>query len=79
MLVHVPCSAGVLSVPNYCSVYYTGVKNNCLKLKSEVGMAMLKSKQTRVVGIISIYIWYIPMLAFLVRLCDTTTSIHRYS
>ena len=24
-------------------------KNNCLKLKSEVGMAVLKSKQTRVV------------------------------
>ena len=24
-------------------------KNNCLKLKNEVGMAVLKSKQTRVV------------------------------
>ena len=29
--------------------YYTSIKNNCLKLKSEVGMAVLKSKQTRVV------------------------------
>ena len=27
----------------------TSVKNNCLKLKNEVGMAVLKSKQTRVV------------------------------
>ena len=28
---------------------YTSIKNNCLKLKNEVGMAVLKSKQTRVV------------------------------
>ena len=28
---------------------YTSIKNNCLKLKTEVGMTVLKSKQTRVV------------------------------
>ena len=28
---------------------YTSIKNNCLKLKNEVGMEVLKSKQTRVV------------------------------
>ena len=35
----------------YRHVYfnYTSIKNNCLKLKNEVGMAVLKSKQTRVV------------------------------
>ena len=33
----------------------TSIKNNCL-MKSEVGMAVLKSKQTRVVGVISIYV-----------------------
>ena len=27
----------------------TSIKNNCLKLKNEVGMEVLKSKQTRVV------------------------------
>ena len=27
----------------------TSIKNNCLKLKNEVGMAVLKNKQTRVV------------------------------
>ena len=31
-------------------------KNNCLKLKNEVGMEVLKSKQTRVVEIISTYV-----------------------
>ena len=36
------------------SIYITSIKNNCL-MKSEVGMAVLKSKQTRVVGIISTY------------------------
>ena len=30
-------------------VYITSIKNNCLKLKNEVGMEVLKSKQTRVV------------------------------
>ena len=35
--------------------YYTSIKNNCL-MKSEVGMAVLKSKQTRVVGVISTYV-----------------------
>ena len=45
-------------------------------MKSEVGMAVLESKQTRVVGIISTYVYYIPTLAFLVRVCDTATPIH---
>ena len=63
---------------NQCTVTSTSIKNNCL-MKSEVGMAVLKSKQTRIVGIISTYVQYIPTLAFLVRLCDTSTSIHRYS
>ena len=31
------------------------IKNNCL-MKSEVGMGVLKSKQTRVVGVNSIYV-----------------------
>ena len=51
---------------------YTSIKNNCLKLKNEVGMAVLKSKQTRVVvsyiDIISTYACFFR----LVRLCDTT-------
>ena len=29
----------------------TSIKNNCIKLKVEVGMAVLKSMQTKVVGI----------------------------
>ena len=35
---------GTTAVLSLCT---TSVKNNCLKLKSEVGMAVLKSKQTR--------------------------------
>ena len=39
----------------------TSIKKNCLKLKNEVGMAVLKSKQTRVVAsyieIISTYVY----------------------
>ena len=39
----------------------TSIKNNCLKLKNKVGMAVLKSKQTRVVAsyieIISTYVY----------------------
>ena len=35
--------------------YITNKKNNCL-MKSEVGMAVLKSKQTRVVGVVSTYV-----------------------
>ena len=53
----------------YIKIIYK-YKNNCL-MKSEIGMAVLKTKQTRIVGIISTYVWYIPTLAFLVRLCDT--------
>ena len=45
----------------YILYYITSIKNNCLKLKNEVGMAVLKSKQTRVVAsyieIISTYIY----------------------
>ena len=40
----------------------TSVKTNYKKLKGEVGMAVPKSKQTRVVGIITSL--YIPTLAF---------------
>ena len=42
---------------NIATMYYYKYKNNYLKLKSEVGMAVLKSKQTRLVGIISTYIY----------------------
>ena len=50
------------SIPQIYTHYYniTSIKNNCLKLKNEVGMAVLKSKQTRVVAsyieIISTYV-----------------------
>ena len=40
------------------------IKNNYLKLKNKVGMAVLKSKQTRLVGIISTYIVH-PYSCFL--------------
>ena len=56
----------------------TSIKNNRLKLKNEVGMAVLKSKQTRVVAsyieIISTYVYStsLRLLFRLVRLCDTT-------
>ena len=39
----------------YYNIYIYKYKNNCL-MKSEVGMAVLKSKQTRVVGVISTYV-----------------------
>ena len=42
----------------------TSIKNNYLKLKSEVGKAVLRSKQTKLVGIISTYLC---TLAFLIR------------
>ena len=53
----------------------TSIKNNCLKLKNEVGMAVLKSKQTRVVNRDNQHIRRVhPYACFfrLVRLCDTT-------
>ena len=34
-------------------IMVTSIKNICIKLKGEVGMAMPKSTQTRVVGIIT--------------------------
>ena len=41
-------------------------KIDCLKLKSEVGMALLKCKQTRLVGIISTYMYVVhPYACFL--------------
>ena len=48
----------MMRAPVYNDYFHSNyfVKSNCLKLKSEVGMAVLKSKQTRVVGIISTYI-----------------------
>ena len=65
-----------MRAPVYNDYFHSNyfVKRNCLKLKSEVGMAVLKSKQTRIVGIISTYVYYIPTLALLVRVCDTTTT-----
>ena len=56
------------------SYNYTSIKNNCLKLKNEVGMAVLKSKQTRVVYRDNQHIRSVhPYACFfrLVRLCDT--------
>ena len=53
----------------------TSIKNNCLKLKNEVGMAVLKSKQTRVVYRDNQHIRIVHPYAYffrLVRLCDTT-------
>ena len=48
----------------------TSVKNICIKLKGEVGMAVPKSTQPRVVGII-IHTRYISTLAFLIMvMCD---------
>ena len=50
------CRAIMPSIP-----LITSIKNNCLKLKNEVGMAVLKSKPTRVVAsyieIISTYVY----------------------
>ena len=56
-------------------IYTTSIKNNCLKLKNEVGMEVLKSKQTRVVYRDNQHICIVhPYTCFfrLVRLCDTT-------
>ena len=56
------------------TVYITSIKNSCLKLKNEVGMAVLKSKQTRVVYRDNQHIRIVhPYACFfrLVRLCDT--------
>ena len=53
----------------------TSIKKNCLKLKNEVGMEVLKSKQTRVVHRDNQHIRIVhPYACFfrLVRLCDTT-------
>ena len=36
----------------------TSIKNNCSNLRCEVGMAVLKSKRTGVVGTISTYMVY---------------------
>ena len=40
---------GTFIVRSYRYINYNKYKNNCLKLKNEVGMEVLKSKQTRVV------------------------------
>ena len=59
-------------------------KNNCLKLKNEVGMEVLKSKQTRVVYRDNQHIRIVhPYACFLIGLSDCVillyTSIHQYS
>ena len=60
------------------------IKNNCLKLKNEVGMAVLKSKQTRVVYRDNQHIRIVhPYACFLIGSSDCVillyTSIHQYS
>ena len=52
---HTPARLGICAP---IVIIITSIKNNCLKLKNEVGMAVLKSKQTRVVYIevISAYV-----------------------
>ena len=57
----------------------TSIKNNCLKLKNEVGMAVLKSNQPRVVYRDNQHIRIVhPYACFywLIRLCDTTVYFH---
>ena len=68
---------GIITATHHHSNYIivTSIKNNCLKLKNEVGMAVLKSKQTRVVygdnQHIRIAHPYTCFFRF-IRLCDTT-------
>ena len=62
----------------------TSIKNNCLKLKNEVGMEVLKSKQTRVVYRDNQHIRIVhPYACFLIGPSDCVillyTSIHQYS
>ena len=64
--------------------YYTSIKNNCLKLKNEVGMEVLKSKQTRVVYRDNQHIRIVhPYACFLIGPSDCVillyTSIHQYN
>ena len=59
-------------------------KNNCLKLKNEVGMEVLKRKQTRVVYRDNQHICIVhPYACFLIGSSDCVillyTSIHQYS
>ena len=63
---------------------YTSIKNNCLKLKNEVGMEVLKSKQTRVVYRDNQHIRIVhPYAYFLIGSSDCVillyTSVHQYS
>ena len=63
---------------------YTSIKNNSLKLKNEVGMEVLKSKQTRVVYRDNQHIRIVhPYACFLIGSSDCVillyTSIHQYS
>ena len=65
-------------------LYLTSIKNNCLKLKNEVGMEVLKSKQTRVVYRDNQHIRIVhPYACFLIGSSDCVillyTSIHQYS
>ena len=62
----------------------TCIKNNCLKLKNEVGMEVLKSKQTRVVYRDNQHIRIVhPYACFLIGSSECVillyTSIHQYS
>ena len=68
------CTCTCICIHVCISIMYTSIKNNCLKLKNEVGMEVLKSKQTRVyrdnqhIRIVHPYACFFR----LVRLCDTT-------
>ena len=69
---------------NHLISYYTSIKNNCLKLKNEVGMEVLKSKQTRVAYRDNQHIHIVhPYACFLIGSSDCVillyTSIHQYS
>ena len=55
MFVRLDSVGSILVQRRLDKTYVTSIKNNCL-MKSEVGMAVLKSKQTRVVGIINTYV-----------------------
>ena len=56
-----------------CMYSYTSIKKQVQKLQKEVGMAMPKSTQTRVVGMITYnrrpYITYTLQLFMIVELC----------
>ena len=69
----------------HVSIYFSNIsiKNNCLKLKNEVGMAVLKSKQIRVVYRDNQHICIVHPYTCFLGSSDCVillyTSIHQYS